>query len=47
MSDVANELRAYTRETPIGTLLDGPTTVNVQSRYLYLDISGMIDHPNS
>lgn len=45
VSDVANELRAYTRETPIGTLLDGPTTVNVQSRYLYLDISGMIDHP--
>ncbi|GGS03080.1 VirB4 family type IV secretion system protein [Deinococcus sedimenti] len=45
VSDVANELRAYTAETPIGTLLDGPTTVNVHSRYLYLDISGMIDHP--
>jgi conjugal transfer ATP-binding protein TraC len=45
VSNVANELRAFTRETPIGTLLDGPTTINVQSRYLYLDISGMMAHP--
>jgi conjugal transfer ATP-binding protein TraC len=45
VSNVANELRAFTRETPLGTLLDGPTTVNVQSRYLYLDISGMMAHP--
>ena len=41
IGNVANELRAFCGDTPIGSLLDGPTTVDLTSRYLYLDISGM------
>ena len=45
VSDVANELRAFCGRTTIGGLLDGQTTVDVRSRYLYLDISGMMAQP--
>ncbi|CAM3406518.1 TraG P-loop domain-containing protein [Deinococcus saxicola] len=44
VSNIANELRAYCGDTPLGSLLDGQTTVNLDSRYLYLDISGMLAH---
>ncbi len=42
VADLANEILAYCGNTPIGTLLDGMTTVDTYSRYLYLDISGMM-----
>ncbi|GGR15538.1 VirB4 family type IV secretion system protein [Deinococcus ruber] len=42
---MANELRAYCGNTPLGPLLDGVTTVDVNAKYLYLNISGMIEFP--
>ncbi|GGR12870.1 VirB4 family type IV secretion system protein [Deinococcus ruber] len=47
VSDIANELRSYCGRTPLGTLLDGQTTINIRSRYLYLDIKGMLENPGS
>ncbi|AFD27511.1 VirB4 family type IV secretion system protein [Deinococcus gobiensis] len=44
VSNMANDLRAYTGTTPLGTILDGLTTVDLDSRYLYLDISGMMQY---
>ena len=42
--EMANSLLAYCGETPIGTLLDGPTSIDITSRYLYLDVSGVMKH---
>lgn len=44
VKDMANGLLAYCGETPVGSLLDGPTTINIRSKYLYLDVSGVMQH---
>lgn len=43
VKDMANALRAFCGNTPLGRLLDGQTTIDIRSRYLCLDISGMMN----
>lgn len=43
--EVGSEFRPYCGKTPLGSLLDGMTTVDISSRYLYLGLGGMMTRP--
>lgn len=43
--NVGNEFLPYCGATPLGSLLDGHTTIDVSSRYLYLGLGGMMANP--